>query len=110
MQPPFCAKLFYRYNNPKLSPSPSGIGGADIIQGRVLPGQIVSIVEDLTKWGNWCFRRYSVNLVFMAMKSGNITTESILTGREAMALEDRYGAHNYHPLPVVLTRGEGVFV
>src|SRR5215216_3551905 len=25
-------------------------------------------------------------------------------------LEDKYGAHNYHPLPVVLTRGEGVFV
>jgi ornithine--oxo-acid transaminase len=27
-----------------------------------------------------------------------------------IALEDRYGAHNYHPLPVVLERGEGVFV
>jgi len=25
-------------------------------------------------------------------------------------LEDKYGAHNYHPLPVVLNRGEGVFV
>ncbi len=25
-------------------------------------------------------------------------------------LEDRYCAHNYHPLPVVLTRGEGVFL
>ncbi len=25
-------------------------------------------------------------------------------------LEERYGAHNYHPLPVVLDRGEGVFV
>ena len=25
-----------------------------------------------------------------------------------MQLEDRYGAHNYHPLPVVLARGEGV--
>lgn len=25
-------------------------------------------------------------------------------------LEDQYGAHNYHPLPVVLTRGEGVHV
>jgi ornithine--oxo-acid transaminase len=25
-------------------------------------------------------------------------------------LESRYSAHNYHPLPVVLTRGEGVFV
>lgn len=27
-----------------------------------------------------------------------------------MELEDRYGAHNYHPLPVVLSKGEGVFV
>ncbi len=25
-------------------------------------------------------------------------------------LENQYGAHNYHPLPVVLVRGEGVFV
>ena len=25
-------------------------------------------------------------------------------------LEHEYGAHNYHPLPVVLARGEGVFV
>ena len=29
---------------------------------------------------------------------------------QLMALEDRYGAHNYHPLPVVLTRGAGVFL
>ena len=28
----------------------------------------------------------------------------------AMELEDKYGAHNYHPLPVVLSKGEGVFV
>ena len=27
-----------------------------------------------------------------------------------MNLEDKYGAHNYHPLPVVLTKGEGVYV
>jgi ornithine--oxo-acid transaminase len=27
-----------------------------------------------------------------------------------LELEDRYGAHNYHPLPVVLNRGEGVHV
>ena len=25
-------------------------------------------------------------------------------------LDEKYGAHNYHPLPVVLTKGEGVFV
>ena len=30
--------------------------------------------------------------------------------QRAIALEDRYGAHNYHPLPVVLDRGQGVFV
>jgi ornithine--oxo-acid transaminase len=27
-----------------------------------------------------------------------------------LALEEKYGAHNYHPLPVVLHRGEGVFL
>lgn len=27
-----------------------------------------------------------------------------------IGLEEKYGAHNYHPLPVVLERGEGVFV
>lgn len=29
---------------------------------------------------------------------------------DLIALEDQYGAHNYHPLPVVLEKGEGVFV
>jgi len=33
-----------------------------------------------------------------------------LSSAEAIALEDKYGAHNYHPLPVVLEKGEGVFV
>src|SRR5258708_27487533 len=27
-----------------------------------------------------------------------------------LELEDHYGAHNYHPLPVVLKKGQGVFV
>ncbi|QTE23432.1 ornithine--oxo-acid transaminase [Polaribacter cellanae] len=33
-----------------------------------------------------------------------------LTSQEAIELENKYGAHNYHPLPVVLSRGEGVHV
>lgn len=33
-----------------------------------------------------------------------------ISSREAIALEDKHGAHNYHPLPVVLERGEGVYV
>ena len=32
------------------------------------------------------------------------------TTEEAIALEDQYGAHNYHPLPVVIARAEGVHV
>jgi len=32
------------------------------------------------------------------------------SSQELMSMEDKYGAHNYHPLPVVLSRGEGVFV
>ena len=35
-------------------------------------------------------------------------TDTITASQQAIDLEDRYGAHNYHPLPVVLTRGEGV--
>lgn len=33
-----------------------------------------------------------------------------ISSQEAMALEDKYGAHNYHPLPVVLEKGEGAKV
>ncbi|MFP5437980.1 MAG: ornithine--oxo-acid transaminase [Bacteroidia bacterium] len=33
-----------------------------------------------------------------------------INSENAIALEDKYGAHNYHPLPVVLSRGEGVYV
>jgi ornithine--oxo-acid transaminase len=40
------------------------------------------------------------------MTSTTKTTQS----QYLMELEDRYGAHNYHPLPVVLSKGEGVFL
>ncbi len=33
-----------------------------------------------------------------------------MTSNELIALEDKFGAHNYHPLPVVLSRGRGVEV
>ena len=32
------------------------------------------------------------------------------SSKEAMQLENQYGAHNYHPLPVVLAKGKGVFM
>ncbi len=33
-----------------------------------------------------------------------------ITSKDAIALEEKYGAQNYYPLPVVLSRGEGVYV
>ncbi|HEX8515944.1 MAG TPA: ornithine--oxo-acid transaminase [Bacteroidia bacterium] len=37
-------------------------------------------------------------------------TKQKISAKEAIDLEDKYGAHNYHPIPVVLERGEGVYV
>ena len=32
------------------------------------------------------------------------------SSNELIEIEEKYGAHNYHPLPVVLSKGEGVYV
>jgi len=39
-----------------------------------------------------------------------MTTTTHISTQEAIALEERYGAHNYHPIPVVLAKGEGIFL
>ena len=39
-----------------------------------------------------------------------VETKAKMTSHDFMELEEHYGAHNYHPLPVVLERGEGVFM
>ena len=36
--------------------------------------------------------------------------EAVQNSKQAINLENKYGAHNYHPLPVVLAKGEGVYV
>jgi len=40
----------------------------------------------------------------------NTTTGLSARTQQYLDLEEKYGAHNYHPLPVVLSRGEGVYV
>lgn len=37
-------------------------------------------------------------------------TETMTKSAELIALEENFGAHNYHPIPVVLDKGEGVYV
>ena len=38
------------------------------------------------------------------------TATDVVNSQYFIELEEKYGAHNYHPLPVVLSKGEGVFV
>ncbi|MGZ5192031.1 MAG: ornithine--oxo-acid transaminase, partial [Flavisolibacter sp.] len=39
-----------------------------------------------------------------------IATDVVYNTQHYLELEEKYGAHNYHPIPVVLSRGEGVFL
>ncbi len=50
-----------------------------------------------------------MNVLFQKLHGMNETMEK-LSSKDLMNLEDRYGAHNYHPLGVVIARGEGVHV
>src|SRR5690606_8044532 len=49
-------------------------------------------------------------MISIENKKEGTMSRQIISTQEAIGLEDQYGAHNYHPLPVVLTRGEGVYV
>ncbi len=56
---------------------------------------------------------YLLFLLFIMVKSikNNIfKLINNMTSKDYIAKEEKYGAHNYHPLPVVLDKGEGVFV
>eukprot|EP00299_Pterocystis_sp_00344_P014823 c7370_g1_i1.p1 GENE.c7370_g1_i1~~c7370_g1_i1.p1 ORF type:complete len:443 (+),score=90.10 c7370_g1_i1:58-1386(+) len=57
-------------------------------------------------------RSLSRNTMFSSLRRAHSATESASLSKSltAIALEEHYGAHNYHPLPVVLSRGSGVFV
>ena len=68
-------------------------------------------------FGRCCRSLYPPNLRYRLTRFGESLApevrimESTKTGaNEYIRLEDEYGAHNYHPLDVVLCRGEGVWV
>ena len=44
------------------------------------------------------------------MTTAEMTVSEPKTAADFVALEDRWGAHNYHPLDVVISRGEGIWV
>jgi ornithine--oxo-acid transaminase len=49
--------------------------------------------------------------LLLTLRRKNIRmVQTVNSSQEAIQLEEQYGAHNYHPLPVVLSKGEGVFL
>jgi ornithine--oxo-acid transaminase len=54
-------------------------------------------------FANFVIRLTHSPMTMVSMQTG-------ISSEAAMALENKYGAHNYHPIPVVLARGEGVHV
>lgn len=53
---------------------------------------------------------YLCGEIFILITTNQLFKMTKLTSKMAIELEDKYGAHNYHPLPVVLSKGEGAFV
>ena len=47
------------------------------------------------------------NCIFFNIKFIKDVLEEQIASQQAIELEHKYGAQNYHPLPVVLNRGEG---
>jgi len=54
--------------------------------------------------------RRNFHLKEFKLNSARHSFQRSLTTQEYIELESKYGAHNYHPIPVVLEKGQGVFV
>jgi ornithine--oxo-acid transaminase len=62
----------------------------------------------ITGKNHWLSNKIFLNLYRFKLK--NEKPMNLLSAQDYMNRESKFGAHNYHPLPVVLERGEGVFV
>jgi ornithine--oxo-acid transaminase len=60
-------------------------------------------------WLSFAFRTF-VETHFQPQTQDFMLTATRYSSQELIALEEAHGAHNYRPLPVVLDRGEGVFL
>lgn len=66
--------------------------------------------SDINLWITHMFRRYIDAAVFQTTYRHYLCIMSTANSQHYIDLENQFGAHNYHPLPVVLTKGEGVYV
>jgi ornithine--oxo-acid transaminase len=92
------------------TPSPSGLGAKELALAlAMLRNHLGLRALEIAEFNPYRDEegkmvRVVVDLLSAVLGTGNATTQSM------MALERQYGAHNYAPLPVVLTKGEGVYL
>jgi ornithine--oxo-acid transaminase len=53
---------------------------------------------------------FATQLKKISNHKNSLNMSEFISSEKAMELEDKYGAHNYHPLPVVLSKGKGAKV
>ncbi len=64
----------------------------------------------LSWFGQWLLLYLDLSSPYYIVHKFTKNMQTITSSKQAIDLEDKYGAHNYHPLPVVLAKGEGVFL
>lgn len=69
---------------------------------------LLSTATKVTRCGYNLVKRRITTLRGASSISSRTDASSMSATMRYIALEDKYGAHNYHPLPVVLSRGSGV--
>lgn len=77
---------------------------------RVLSSYVTYVRTRLFSIKNKRFSSPRCSYVFVSSCTRTSLTIRLCVCPQFIDREDRYGAHNYHPLPVVLSRGEGVKV
>lgn len=74
-----------------------------------MTGMILQLSRSLSRAAPVLSRSVHSGTRLTSTAASHLKDESLLTSEEIYTREDKYGAHNYHPLPVALERGEGEF-
>ncbi|XP_028990440.1 ornithine aminotransferase, mitochondrial [Betta splendens] len=75
-----------------------------------MKGMLLQLSRSLSRAGPVLTRRVHSSTCRASTVSSKTKVDRPLNSDEIYAREDKYGAHNYHPLPVALERGEGIYV
>ncbi|XP_058476612.1 ornithine aminotransferase, mitochondrial [Solea solea] len=73
-------------------------------------GMIIKLSRNLSRAAPALSRSVHSGRCLTSGASSKLRTKGPLTSEEIFVREDKYGAHNYHPLPVALESGKGIYV